>query len=83
MAYAGQAAPRGTLAEPSVLGAGGGPEGDLVAEGFQLCDQAAGFSAGIQAAAEVVGAEFAVGSGGCGDVQMMRIAWATTMCCYD
>jgi hypothetical protein len=54
-----------------------------VAEGFQFCDQAAGFSAGIQAAAEVVVAEFAVGSGGCRDVQMMRIAWATTTCCYD
>src|SRR6266576_3408147 len=40
---------------------GGWLEGDGVAEGFELGDQPAGFPFGVQAAGEVVGAEFVVG----------------------
>src|SRR5216683_6602108 len=40
---------------------GGWLKGDLVAEGFEPGDQAAGFSFGVEAAGEEVGAEFVVG----------------------
>src|ERR1700676_2690486 len=43
---------------------GGWLQADGVAEGFELCDQAACFSLGIQAAGEVVGAELVVGLSG-------------------
>jgi hypothetical protein len=33
-------------------------EVDLVAEGLEFCDQAAGFPAGVQAAGEEISAEF-------------------------
>src|SRR5690242_16165043 len=35
-------------------------EADLVAEGFEFCDQASGFPFGVEAAGEVVGAELVV-----------------------
>ena len=51
------------------LGSGGGwLQGDGVAEGFELRDQAAGFPFGIQAGDEVVGTEFVVGLSGDQDV---------------
>jgi hypothetical protein len=69
---AGQAvAPGGALAEPGSWGAGSGGgwlQGDGVAEGFELCDQAACFPLGIQAAGEVAGAELLVGPAGGQDV---------------
>ena len=47
---------------------GGVVQGDAVAEGFEPGDQAAGLPSGIQAAGEVVGAEFLVGFPGGQDV---------------
>jgi hypothetical protein len=48
---------------------GGWGEGDGVAEGFELGDEAAGFAFGIEAGGEVVRAEFLVGCRwpGCAD----------------
>ena len=43
-------------------------QGDVVAEGFELGDEAAGFPVGVQEAGEVVGAEFVVGLAGGQDV---------------
>jgi hypothetical protein len=40
---------------------GGWLEGDLVAEGFELGDQAPGFPFGVKAGGEVVSAQFVVG----------------------
>src|SRR5947207_8582459 len=45
-------------------GSGGWLEADGVAEGFELCDQAAGFAFGVQPGGEVVLAEFVVGPAG-------------------
>jgi len=39
------------------VGSGGWLEADLVAEGFEFCDEAPGFPVGVQAAGEEVGAE--------------------------
>ena len=49
-------------------GSGGRGEGDGVAEGFELGDEAAGFVFGIEAGGEVVRAEFLVGFAGGQDV---------------
>jgi hypothetical protein len=50
-------------------GSGGGVvQGDVVAEGFELGDQAAGFPFGVQAAGEVAGAGFLAGFPGGQDV---------------
>jgi len=43
-------------------------QGDGVAEGFELGDQAAGFAFGVQAGGEVAGPEFVVGLSGGQDV---------------
>jgi hypothetical protein len=53
---------------PGRDGSDGGVQGDLVSEGFEFGDEAAGFAFGVQAAVEVVGAEFLVGGAGGQDV---------------
>src|SRR5487761_1577089 len=63
---AGQAAAAGAVCAPaagwrSVRSGGWGLDGDAVAEGFELGDEAAGLTAGVLAAGEVVGSEFGVG----------------------
>src|ERR1700722_31178 len=57
-----------TVQVPAALWSGSWLEGDLVSEGFELGDQAAGFASGVQAAGEVAGAEFVVGLSGGQDV---------------
>src|SRR6266496_4028696 len=47
---------------------GGWLEGDLVAEGFELGDQAPGFPFGVEAGGEVVSTQFVVGLSGGQDV---------------
>src|ERR1700733_1921097 len=53
-----------TVQGPAALWSGSWLEGDLVSEGFEVGDEAAGFAFGVQAAVEIVGAEFAVGGSG-------------------
>src|SRR5215813_5356051 len=62
---------RRSAAEPGCrvgAGSGGWLEGDLVAEGLELGDEAAGFAFGVQAGGEVAGSEFVVGLSGGQDV---------------
>jgi hypothetical protein len=47
----------------------GGLEGDGVSEGVELGDEPAGLAFGVQAAGEVLGAEFVVGLSGGQDVR--------------
>src|ERR1039457_1917430 len=50
------------------VGSGGWLEADLVAEGFEFCDEAPGFPVGVQAAGEEVSADLVVGPAGGQDV---------------
>src|ERR1035441_2860711 len=50
------------------VGSGGWLEADLMAEGFELCDESPGFPFGVQAVGEEVSAELAVGPAGSQDV---------------
>src|SRR5580704_8025616 len=56
-------APGGALAEPGLADGslGGRRETDLVAEGFDLCDQSAGMPVEVEAAGEEIGAKIVVG----------------------
>jgi hypothetical protein len=64
LSWAGGSGPLLVVMVAGAVGSGGWGEGDGVAEGFELCDQAAGFPFGVQPAGEVVLAELVVGFAG-------------------